>query len=174
MKITAKNLANQVTAFLPPTLKETLKVRTLGIFKIPLLFFLSPSVLELNDYRCVVKIPLNYRSKNHLRSMYFGALAAGADLAGGVIAWKISDEFAAKTKKKKINLIFKDFKAEFLKRAEGDVHFTCEEGQAIRELVEKVALSGERSQIPVHITATVPSKLGDEPVARFVLTLSMK
>jgi acyl-coenzyme A thioesterase PaaI-like protein len=169
-----KNLSQRVTAFLPPTLKETLKVRTLGILKIPVLFFLSPSVLELNDYRCVVKIPLNYRSKNHLGSMYFGSLAAGADLAGGLIGWRISDEFAAKTKKKKINLIFKDFKAEFLKRAEGDVHFTCEEGQAIRQLVEKVALTGERAQIPVNITATVPSKLGDEPVARFVLTLSMK
>jgi acyl-coenzyme A thioesterase PaaI-like protein len=169
-----KNLAIQVASFLPPTLKETLKVRALGISKIPVLFFLSPSVLELNDYRCVVKIPLTYRSKNHLGSMYFGALAAGADLAGGLMGWKISDEFAAKTKKKKINLIFKDFKAEFLKRAEGDVHFTCEEGQAVRELVEKVALSGERAQIPVNITATVPSKLGDEPVARFVLTLSMK
>jgi acyl-coenzyme A thioesterase PaaI-like protein len=169
-----KSLGSRVTSFLPPNVRETLKVRTLGILKIPVLFFLSPSVLELNDYRCVVKIPLTYRSKNHLGSMYFGALAAGADLAGGLIGWKISDEFAAKTKKKKINLIFKDFKAEFLKRAEGDVHFTCEEGQAVRQLVEKVALTGERDQIQVNITATVPSKLGNEPVARFVLTLSMK
>jgi acyl-coenzyme A thioesterase PaaI-like protein len=178
IKSIGKTLGSRVTSFLPPNLKETLKVRTLGILKIPVLFFLTPSVLELNDYRCVVKIPLNYRSKNHLGSMYFGSLAVGADLAGGLIAWKISDEVAArsgvKTKKKKINLIFKDFKAEFLKRAEGDVHFTCDEGQAVRELVEKVALSGERAQIPVHITATVPSKLGDEPVARFILTLSMK
>jgi hypothetical protein len=26
----------------------------------------------------------------------------------------------------------------------------------------------------VHVTATVPSKLGDEPVAKFILTLSIK
>jgi acyl-coenzyme A thioesterase PaaI-like protein len=170
-----KTLGSRVSSFLPLTLKETLKLRTLGILKIPVLFFLSPTVLELNDYRCVVKIPLSYRSKNHLGSMYFGALAVGADLAGGLMGWKICDEISTKTKsKKRINLIFKDFKAEFLKRPEGDVHFTCEDGQAIRKLVEEVALTGERAQIPLNIIATVPSKLGQEPVAKFVLTLSMK
>jgi hypothetical protein len=34
--------------------------------------------------------------------------------------------------------------------------------------------SGERENMPVHITATVPSKLGEEPIAKFVLTLSLK
>jgi acyl-coenzyme A thioesterase PaaI-like protein len=170
-----KTLGSRVSSFLPLSVKETLKVRTLGIVKIPLLFFLSPTVLELNDYRCVVKIPLTYRSKNHLGSMYFGALAVGADIAGGLMGWKISDEFGTKTKsKKKINLIFKDFQAEFLKRPEGDVHFTCEDGQAVRKLVEQIALTGERDEIPLSIIATVPSKLGTEPVAKFVLTMSMK
>jgi hypothetical protein len=34
--------------------------------------------------------------------------------------------------------------------------------------------SGEREEATVHVVATVPSKLGDEPVARFELTLSLK
>jgi acyl-coenzyme A thioesterase PaaI-like protein len=167
-------IATKLVAYVPETLKQTVKLRALGFLKIPVLFFLSPSVVELNDYRCVVKIPLTRRSKNHLGSMYFGALAAGADCAGGLIAWKFADEFHTKKKSKRIHLIFKDFKAEFLKRAEGDVYFTCEEGQQIRELVEKVGSSGERHHIPIHITATVPKKTGKEPVAHFVLTLSMK
>ena len=149
-----------------------MKLRALGAFKIPVLFFLSPTVVEVNDYRCVVQIPLTRRSKNHLGSMYFAALAAGADCAGGLIAMKLVDEAASCGKK--ISLVFKDFKAEFLKRAEGDVLFTCEDGQAIRQMVERVAASGERETLPVHVTATVPSKLGKEPVAQFTLGLSLK
>ena len=63
------------------------------------------------------------------------------------------------------SLIFKDFQAEFLRRAEGDVHFTCEDGEAITELLDRVLATGERDHIPVHVVATVPSISGDEPVA---------
>lgn len=168
MQALAKNLIEKV----PPTLKETVKLRAISLLKIPVLFFLSPSVVELNDDRCVVKIPLTWRSKNHLGTMYFGALCAGADMAGGLIAWKLGDEAAAKGRR--IHLSFKDVKAEFLKRPEGDVFFTCEDGQKIRKTVEQVLASGERENLPVNIVATVPSKLGSEPVATFTLTLSLK
>jgi len=167
-----QNLLKNLPVSLPTKLKETVRLRAVGLLKIPVLFFLSPSVVELDDYRCVVKIPLTRRAKNHLGSMYFGALAAGADCAGGLIAWKLGDEFAAQGRK--VSLVFKDFQAEFLKRAEGDVLFTCDEGQTIRRFVEQVAVSGQRENLPVHVTATVPSKFGDEPVARFTLTLSLK
>lgn len=169
----AKALTKTLSSSIPENLKETMKLRALGALKIPVLFFLSPSVVEVNDYRCVVKIPLTRRSKNHLGSMYFAALAAGADCAGGLIAWKLSDEAKAHGGKK-ISLVFKDFQANFLKRAEGDVLFTCEDGQEIRKLVERVQASGERESMTVKVTATVPSKFGQEPVAEFKLTLSLK
>jgi acyl-coenzyme A thioesterase PaaI-like protein len=151
------------------TLRETMVVRGFSLFKIPLLFFCSPSVLELSDSRCVVRIPRNRRTQNHLKSLYFGALCVGADCAGGLIAMR-----AIQKRKAPVSLIFKDFQAEFLKRAEGDTHFTCDDGEAILVAVERAIRSGERENIPVRITATVPSKSGDEPVARFTLTLSLK
>ena len=70
-------------------------------------------------------------------------------------------------------MIFKDFHADFLKRAEGDVHFICEDGLEIRNLVELTENTEERHNLPVHITATVPL-ISDEPVAKFILTLSLK
>ena len=73
-----------------------------------------------------------------------------------------------------VSLVFKDFKAEFLKRAEGDTVFTCTQGQQIRELVHKALELDDRVEMAVNVVATVPSKSGDEPVARFVLTLSLK
>jgi len=150
-----------------PSLKETVLLRTFGFLKIPVLFFVSPSVVEMTESRCVIKISLNRRTKNHLGSMYFAVLAAGADCAGGLIAMRLIHQEGD-------HLIFKNFHAEFLKRAEGDVHFVCEEGAEIRSLVQKATISGEREEMPVHIIATVPSQLGSEAVAKFILTLSLK
>jgi acyl-coenzyme A thioesterase PaaI-like protein len=149
-------------------LKETASVRLLGL-KIPVLLFLGPRVERLDEDGCEVTIPLRWRSKNHVGSMYFGALCAGADLAGGMNAARLIWD-----RHRKVQLIFADVKGEFLKRADGDVRFTSRDGRAVRAAVEEADRTGERVTLPVTIVATVPSKYGDEPVARFTLGLSLK
>ena len=72
--------------------RETAFLRIFGVFKIPLIFFVKPTVVELTDNRAVVKIPCTYRTKNHLGSMYFGVLCTGADLAGGIMAMRLIDK----------------------------------------------------------------------------------
>jgi acyl-coenzyme A thioesterase PaaI-like protein len=151
------------------TVRNTAYLRAFGLFKVPLIFFTRPTVVELGDRRAIVRIPFLRRNRNHLGSMYFGVLCTGADCAGGIMAMR-----AIERSGKDVSLIFKDFKAEFLKRAEGDVHFTCEDGEAVSAFVDKVVASGERMNMPVHVVATVPSRMGTEPVARFELTLSLK
>ena len=74
---------------------------------------------------------------------------------------------------RQIQLIFKDFKADFLKRPEGDVHFYCNDGLAVRELVKKTVETGERQNYKMSIEAVVPS-ISKDIVARFELTLSLK
>lgn len=150
-------------------LKETALLRMLGAAKIPMIFYCSPRVIELNEEGCAVRIPLGYRTRNHLGSMYFGALCTGADCAGGLNAFLLIRE-----RYRKVSLVFKDFKAEFHKRADGDVVFRCQDGRAIAEAMAKADATGERVTIPVSITATVPDKYGSEPVASFTLGLSLK
>ena len=148
--------------------RETLSLRWFGLTKIPVLFYFGVSVTEISKERMVVRIPLRRRTKNHLGSMYFGALCAGADCAAGAFAMHL-----IKQQPKHISLVFKDFSAEFLKRAEGDVDFCCDQGNEIAELVAQAAASDERVERQLDVIATVPS-LGDELVARFKLTLSLK
>jgi len=149
--------------------KATLAVRLWSLKNVMLLNFVKPVILELNEERCVIRLPLNWRTKNHLKSMYFGALCIGADVAGGLIAFEL-----IRRSKQKVSFIFKDMNARFLKRAEGDVHFTNAEGAKIQDLVRRAIETGERQEATVRVTATVPSKLGNEPVAEFDLTLSLK
>ena len=147
----------------------TLQVRLWALKNVFLLYFVKPRIEELSEQRCVVKIPLGWRTRNHLRSMYFGALCIGADVAGGLIAFELM-----RRQKARVSFVFKDMKAEFLKRAEGDVLFTNEDGAVVADLLRRTMETGERQEATVHVTATVPSKLGNEPVARFALTLSLK
>ena len=150
-------------------MNETVRLRLWTLARIPLLFFLRPSVVEASERRCAVRIPLSRRSRNHLGSMYFAALCAGADLAGALLAMRRIEKSG-----RKVSLIFKDVQARFHKRAEADVLFVCADGEAIGSLVERAIASAEREELPVTIVATVPDKLGEEPVAEFVLTLSLK
>ncbi|HET9554053.1 MAG TPA: DUF4442 domain-containing protein [Anaeromyxobacteraceae bacterium] len=149
-------------------LKETAAVRLLGL-KIPVLLFLGPRVERLDERGSVIKIPFGWRSRNHVGSMYFGALCAGADLAGGLPAARLIWE-----KHKKVSLVFADVQGQFLKRADGDVLFTCDDGLAAADAVRRADETAERVSLPVRITCTVPDKYGDEPVARFTLGLSLK
>ncbi len=155
---------------IPSSLRETLRLRLFGLLKIPVIFFVGPKVIEINDQRSEIEIPLNRRTRNHYRSMYFGVLAAGADLGAGLLAQYLSEKSA----RGKVGILFKDFKADFLKRAEANTHFICEEGEKIRQAIAKAIETQERQNLPVRVYATVPSRSGAEPVAEFVLTLSLK
>jgi acyl-coenzyme A thioesterase PaaI-like protein len=148
--------------------RQTAIIRLFAL-RVPALLFLGPRVLELDDEGCAVEIPLGWRSRNHVGSMYFGALCAGADLAGALHAIHLVRE-----RRWKVVVLFKDLRAEFLKRADGDVVFRSREGRRVADAVRQADQSGERITIPVEVVATVPARYGDEPVARFTLGLSMK
>jgi Domain of unknown function (DUF4442) len=151
-------------------IRETLWVRWWAFRNVFLLHFVNPSIVDLSDDRCEVVIPLTWRTRRRdIRAMYLGVLVMGADVAGGLIAFNL----IARTKRP-VSFLFKDVQGEFLKRAEDDVHFVCEDGSLIRDLVGRAMSTGERQQESVHVTATVPAKLGSEPVAKFSLTLSVK
>jgi acyl-coenzyme A thioesterase PaaI-like protein len=149
-------------------LKETLLVRALGL-RIPMLLFLGPRVMRLDDDGCEVLIPLGLRSRNHVGVMYVGALCAGADLASGLNALRPIRE-----RHRRVVPLFKDLQASFLKRADGDVVFRSDEGRRVAEAVARADQSGERVTIPVEVVARVPEKHGDEPVARFTMGLTLK
>src|SRR5439155_11999210 len=130
------------------------------------LWFIKPSILELNERRCVVKIPLNWRTRrNDIHAMYLGVLCMGADVASGLIAFD-------QMQKRKLNLsfVFKTIRGEFLKRAEDDVLFTNEDGLLIQDLIGRTLASGEREEATIYVTATARSKLGDEAVGQVEMT----
>lgn len=154
---------------LSPIQKANLNFFLVGLFKIRMIGFVRARLVEYTDQKTVIRIPLNRRTRNHLGSMYFGALATGADVTGAWIAF----DYLARTKKR-VSIVFKDISAEFHKRADGDVYFTCLDGPEVLQAFNDTIADGERKNIVLKVVATVPSNYQDEPVATFKMTLSMR
>ena len=102
-------------------------------------------------------------------SLYVGTMAAAADLASGMNAFSL-----IRSRHRRIVPVFKYANMEFLKRADGDTVFRTRDGRRIATAMEEAERTGERVTLPVEVLATVPSRYGDEPVARFTMGLSVK
>ena len=147
---------------------ESMKLRMVTWWQIPVICYCRPQIIHLDDEYCKLRIPFNWRTRNHVQSMYIGVFTVGADLTGGLLTLR-----SIRKRKRKVILIFKDFHADFYKRSMGDVIFTCDMGSEIKDLVERSLQSSDRLNLPVVVTAAVPS-ISDEIVAKFTLTLSVK
>lgn len=142
------------------------KLFLLGLFRIPIIGFVRPKLILIDENKVCVSIGLIRRTRNHLNSMYFGALAVGADIAAGIHVFYFSEKHS-----KKVSFAFKGMNVQFLKRAETNVFFECVEGQKIENAVIKSIDSGDRINEQVDVIAY---NLIGEQVAIFKMTVSLK
>lgn len=138
----------------------------LGFMKIPMIRYTRPKLLAIDDTTVRVKIKLRRRTKNHLSSMYFGALSVGADIAGGIQVFYFS-----KKMDHKVSFAFKGMNAQFLKRAESDIVFESNEGQKIQKAMEKSLKEGSRINDSIMVEAKNDS---GEIVATFEMIVSVR
>ncbi|MEK6553619.1 MAG: DUF4442 domain-containing protein [Bdellovibrionota bacterium] len=161
-----KTLDKAVTQKLSPTAK----LKLFGLAQIPLLFMVNPKVLKVDNESCDLYVPLNYVTQNHLKSMYFGALAIGADAVVAILALNVAEQYKDKAT---MVPVFKNLTVDFLKRAETGVVFRCEQGAKINGMVQEALAKNERVTAPIDVVA-FSKKNPEEIFARFTLGLSLK
>lgn len=138
----------------------------LGKFKIPLIGYTRPKLIALNDDSVKVTIQLRRRTRNHLNSMYFGALAIGADVAGGIHAFYFAEKY-----KQKVSFAFKGMNCEFIMRAESNCTFVCNDGKKVEEAILKSKATGDRINDTTHVDVFNEA---NELVATFDMIVSVK
>ncbi len=74
---------------------------------------------------------------------------------------------------KRIDFLFKDFKCDFLKRADGHVLFICEEADKVAALIHESAATPDRLTRTFKGYAVVETN-PEEPVMKYELTLSVR
>ena len=129
--------------------------------------YCRPKIIHLNQEKAEIKIPLRRKTKNHFHTMYFGALCVGADFTAGLLVMEV-----LRKKKSSARLIFKDFNADFLKRADSDVIFVCDDKNIVESSVLKNLKSTKRVNFKLKVKAFSDKSL--DPVADFILTTSIK
>lgn len=134
--------------------------------KIPMIAYCRPKIVTWNEETVVLRIRKSRRTKNHLKSMYFGALMVGADLAAGLHAFAFTV-----AEKKKISLAFKSCNAQFIKRPDTDVYFEAKAGAIVRKMIAESETKLER------VNAIIPVSIKDvhgEIVAQVDMELSLR
>lgn len=138
----------------------------MGLFKIPLIAYVKPKLQHIDDKEAIIKVKLRRRTKNHLKSMYFGALAVGADISAGLHAFYFAEKSG-----ERISFAFKAVKAEFLKRPTTDVTFVSKEGALVQQVFKEAFETKERVNQWIHVDCMDENQ---EIVATFEMQISVK
>ncbi|WP_051287302.1 DUF4442 domain-containing protein [Algoriphagus mannitolivorans] len=134
------------------------------LFKLPSAVFWKLRIKSLDPEKCQVTIPYFWRSQNPFRSIYFAALAGAAELSTGALCQ------LALAGKGAFSMLVVDFRAEYHKKANSKITFTCEQGTELFNLIDSLNV-GDTNQLTMISEGKNPS---GEVVARFYVTWSFK
>jgi acyl-coenzyme A thioesterase PaaI-like protein len=134
------------------------------LVKLPSAVFWKFRIRDLNAEKCVVTIPYIWRTQNPFNSIYFAALAGAAELSTGALCQLAISGLG------KYSMLVVDFRAEYFKKANQKITFTCEQGKELFSLVESLQ-PNDSGKLTMISSGKNPQ---DEEVARFYVTWSFK
>lgn len=134
------------------------------LIKLPSAIFWGLRIKTLTSANCAVTIPYSWRTQNPFKSIYFAALAGAAELSTGALGQ------LALAGRGAFSMLVVDFRAEYSKKANSKITFSCENGTELFDLIESLKV-GEAGQLTMISSGKNPE---GEVVARFFVTWSFK
>ncbi|MFN3800431.1 DUF4442 domain-containing protein [Belliella pelovolcani] len=134
------------------------------LFKLPSAIFWRLKIKTLTPDQCQVSIPFFWRSQNPFKSIYFAALAGAAELSTGALCQ------LSMAGKGKYSMLVVDFRAEYYKKANQKITFTCDQGKELTAIIDQLQVE-ETGKLTMISTGTNAS---EEIVAKFYVTWSFK
>ncbi len=120
------------------------KVNTFLFFKLPAAFFTGVRLKSLSDDAAVVKVTHKWVNQNPFKSMFWAVQGMASELSTGVLVMKEID-----ASNRKISMLVTNMNGTFTKKAIGKVRFECNEGQLIRETIQKAIDTKEGQRVTV-------------------------
>lgn len=134
------------------------------LVKLPSAVFWRLKIKTLTTEKCEVTIPFFWRSQNPFKSIYFAALAGAAELSTGALCQ------LALTGRGQFSMLVVDFRAEYSKKANTKITFSCEQGEELFDLINQMQV-GQAAQLTMISTG---KNTAGETVAKFFVTWSFK
>lgn len=123
------------------------KLKMFFLKKMPMGFISGLRITSIDKKHASISVPYNYLTQNPFRSMYFAVQSMAAELSSGVLA--ISEVMSAS---KPVSMLVFDMKAQFSKKAKSKIIFTCNDGEAIANAVQKAIETNEGQTVTVTST----------------------
>ncbi|MEM7104403.1 MAG: DUF4442 domain-containing protein [Bacteroidota bacterium] len=118
--------------------------------KLPVAWFMGLNIKSVTPYKAEATLPYGWRSQNPFRSIYFAAQVGAAEFPAGVMAR------LALTGRPSMSMLPIKIEAEFIKKANKTITYTCEDGHLIQETVQKAFDTGEGQVCTVTSTGRMP------------------
>lgn len=136
---------------------------------VPMIDYSQLNIEQLDNNKCIIKMPFIKQNKNHLQSMYFGSILIGTEVSAGILA-----AYLLKLSGQNSNIIFKNVAGDFIRRAEADTYFICCDSEKIIDAINKARDTMERVNITVNVIGVTDLDKPDEKVSDFNITVSIK
>lgn len=111
-------------------------------FKLPSAYWSGVRVKNISLDTCQVQVKHKWFNQNPFKSMYFAVQAMAAEFTTGALVM-----YQIKQSGKNISMLVAENKAVFTKKATGKIIFTCNEGNKIKNTIEKAIESNEGQTI---------------------------
>lgn len=134
------------------------------LVKLPSAVFWKFRIKKLDAEKCMVTIPYSWRTQNPFKSIYFAAMAGAAELSTGALCQLAISGLG------KYSMLVVDFRAEYFKKANQKISFTCEQGVELFTLLESMQ-PNDTGKLTMVSSGKNPQ---DEEVAKFYVTWSFK
>lgn len=147
-------------------MKHPVKFRMFLFYKLPSAFFSGVRLRDLDENHCSTSVPYKWLTQNPFRSTYFASLAMAAEMSTGVLSLAHLHK-----RQPPVSMLVVKLEAKYFKKAVGRTYFTCEDGAAINETIEKAIATGEGHSIAAR---SVGKNSNGEIIAEFFITWSFK
>jgi hypothetical protein len=134
--------------------------------KLPSVWFAGLKIESLTAEQAAISIKYSWFNQNPFRSVYVGILSMASEVSTGILCMG-----ALYTRKPSVSMLVVKNEGHYYKKAVGKIIFTCTDGKAIDEAVERAISTGEGTSINCH---TIGTNSDGEMVAEFYFTWSFK
>jgi hypothetical protein len=131
------------------------KLNTFMFFKLPSAFWSGVRVRSISPEVCEVTVKHRWFNQNPFNSMYFAVQAMAAEFTTGALVM-----LQIKLSGKNISMLVAQNKSMFTKKATGRITFTCNQGNAIKETIQKAVDTKEGQTI--WLTSIGKDEKGDQ------------
>lgn len=142
------------------------KINLFMLYKLPSAYFCGVRVRSISREKAIVKVKHRWINQNPFKSLYWAVQGMASEFASGILVMQ-----EIRNSKKNISMLVTHQEGRFTKKAKGKILFTCNDGNLIRETIQK-SIETKEGQI-IHLKTEGVDEKGDV-VSQFIYEWSIK